>query len=264
MTTGALDLPGLITASVIVSMRATSPVDRRQLLILETMAPGVLAASIVDRDEARGDLLALMNNPMLLKTQTWWITFTASHPDVPWASATGVWTDVGDLHVMLRWVHLAANSSAEVIRERVLYVVVLTMISFSMRRHIRGGSYKPWQIQSTGGHCYVRQWDAAVLALRTVAANPHYGFKTNLEHVNSSNYSSDAWLCGRLLIRAGDETLSGYKGFRPDTPRTKVVEDMITQHLSEGVDNVDLSSPFTPAETGGLLALIDVAAIHCA
>ena len=111
---------------------------------------------------------------------------------------------------------------------------------------------------------YPGQWDAAVLALRTVAANPHYGFKTNLEHVNSSNYSSDAWLCGRLLIRAGDETLSGYKGFRPDTPRTKVVEDMITQHLSEGVDNVDLSSPFTPAETGGLLALIDVAAIHCA
>jgi hypothetical protein len=58
---------------------------------------------------------------------------------------------------MLRWVHLAANSSAEVIRERVLYVVVLTMISFSMRRHIRGGSYKPWQIQSTGGHCYVSE-----------------------------------------------------------------------------------------------------------
>jgi len=64
MDGGTLGLAGLITASVLVSMRIASPDDRRQLLIHETIAPRVLRASIVPQAEARGELEALETSPL--------------------------------------------------------------------------------------------------------------------------------------------------------------------------------------------------------
>jgi len=117
-------------------------------------------------------------------------------------------------------------------------LVSLYMFARALREH----KHFPWPLIQ---RLYPDQWAAAVLTLQTVQGNPHFGFKTDLEHVNSRNYANVAWVCGRILIRAGDETLAGYKGFKPDTPRVPTIEAMITKHLADGVELVNLTAAFT-------------------
>ncbi|CAL8249935.1 unnamed protein product [Arctogadus glacialis] len=98
----------------------------------EAMTTGQLtieASEQISRDELRG----LLEQPTGLRGQTWWAQYTAGNAQVPWKNATGAWTAGTGLDVMLNHVHTAANRNGEQIRNRVLYIVLLAIVSSALR-----------------------------------------------------------------------------------------------------------------------------------
>ncbi|KAK5902942.1 hypothetical protein CesoFtcFv8_008150 [Champsocephalus esox] len=103
---------------------------------------------------------------------------------------------------------------------------------------IRDHHLFPWPLVQ---RLYHTEWTAALNALQAVAANPHHGYKGDTTAVKSANYRNISWICGRLLISLGNDSLKNYRGFKED-PRTKVaVEKMISDYITHGMGDDDAS-----------------------
>ncbi|CAL8235686.1 unnamed protein product [Arctogadus glacialis] len=81
---------------------------------------------------ARAELEQIFDNAMQMRGQTWWLQYTNAPADVPWDGAAGVWTGGTTLAQKLHHVHVATNRFGDQIRDRVMYTVLLAIISFAL------------------------------------------------------------------------------------------------------------------------------------
>ncbi|KAK5936275.1 hypothetical protein CgunFtcFv8_027872 [Champsocephalus gunnari] len=100
-------------------------------------------------------------------------------------------------------------------------------------------------------------------ALQAVAANPHHGYKGDTTAVKSANYRNISWICGRLLISLGNDSLKDYRGFKED-PRTKVaVEKIISDYITHEMgDDADMETDYTDDEIVGTQRAIPLCRDH--
>ena len=132
-----LTVKGIVTAACLISMRITSPDERRQAIIYETMVPCVPLQNIMPQITARAELELLLDNSLQMRGQTWWVQYINANPTPPWDMATGVWVGGTTLADRLQHVHVATTRYALPARDRVMYTVLLTIISFALRGDIQ-------------------------------------------------------------------------------------------------------------------------------
>ncbi|AVM87277.1 putative nucleoprotein [Wenling fish chu-like virus] len=140
MAQRALDFTGLLTIAGLTGIMSTRSSVRRQIAILEALAPHVPEANIMPRDEARTELTRLLSgtNPNGLKTCSWFTNYCYAHAadTTIWTPATGEWADDTTLEEKLALVSRACEADSDNSKDKVLYLILLLMISFSMRGDI--------------------------------------------------------------------------------------------------------------------------------
>lgn len=162
--------------------------------------------------------------------------------------------NIGD--IFARWL---ANLPVSAVRLRVIVAQAtgsgLTSLDVFARTTHQHLDF-PWQMIE---RLYPDQWRNAVEAVQRVGNNPYYGYRGDLRHVRAARYRNVAWVCGRLLIAAGDTSLADYKGFAEDKAVSEHLERIIAAYLV-GQRDVDLFAPPTVEELGRLNSLLELVA----
>ena len=133
MNNNELTVEGMVTAACLISMRITSPDERRQAIIYETMVPCVPLQNIMPQAAASAELELLLDNALQMRGQSWWVAYITGHANTPWDMATGVWVGGTTLADKLQHVHVATTRHAPPARDCVMYTDLLAIISFALR-----------------------------------------------------------------------------------------------------------------------------------
>ncbi|KAK5902941.1 hypothetical protein CesoFtcFv8_008149 [Champsocephalus esox] len=138
MTHHELDVAGLMTARGICSLIAKKADQGRRLLILETMAPRLPVDKLMTQREARDALEGILGPQGDLRMSAWFQSYAAimiPGADV-WGAATGEWAATVTLVQKVGHVQAAVMRDEQQSRDKVLYSILLCMVSFAMRGDI--------------------------------------------------------------------------------------------------------------------------------